>query len=305
MAARKPVVLPETFSGGASWEDWIEHFERTAAVNEWTEDAVKLKWLQVRLTGRAATAYKRFATEVKNDYKRSKEVLQKRFEPDSKKEIYMMEFQTRKKLKGEDWATFGEDVRILAEKAYPGLQPEAQETLALNHYLTQVDNAQVAFGVRQKKPQTIDEAVQYTLELESYLPRTPAKPVRVSLVNQEEDSNIAAASLRRSDLFTQLLDRMDRLEANLKAMEQSRQSGQEAGTMVYQEKGGSSRQYKKSRSQTVVCHKCGKEGHFARGCASRATGRDMQTQGEGAQGGDTVPTLTVSSWSFCFLFCFF
>jgi hypothetical protein len=35
------------------------------------------------------------------------------------------------------------------------------ETLALNRYLSQ----QVAFGVQQKKPVMVDEAVQYTLEL--------------------------------------------------------------------------------------------------------------------------------------------
>jgi hypothetical protein len=39
MAVRKPVVLPEAFDGSACWEDWVEHFERVAAENGWTEDA--------------------------------------------------------------------------------------------------------------------------------------------------------------------------------------------------------------------------------------------------------------------------
>jgi hypothetical protein len=68
MAVRKPVVLPEAFDGSASWEDWVEHFERVAAVNGWTEDAAKLQWLQVRLTGRAATAYKRFPEATKGPF---------------------------------------------------------------------------------------------------------------------------------------------------------------------------------------------------------------------------------------------
>jgi hypothetical protein len=51
MAVRKPLLLPEAFDGSASWEDWVEHFERVAAVNGWTEDAAKLQWLQVRVQG--------------------------------------------------------------------------------------------------------------------------------------------------------------------------------------------------------------------------------------------------------------
>ena len=200
--------MPETFDGSTGgWEDWVEHFERVATVNGWTEDATKLKWLQVRLTGRAATAYKRFAEATKDSYARSKAALKNRFEPDSRKEIYMVELQTRRKRKGEDWAAFGEDVRILAEKAYPGLQPEAQEALALNHYLAQLDSAQVAFGVSQKKPATVEDAVQITLELESYL--LLSKPGRVGQVGQEDvgQEDVGMAAAVTPDAITQLLER--------------------------------------------------------------------------------------------------
>ena len=118
--ASKPLVLPETFQGTESWEDWIEHFERVAAVNEWTSNASKLKWLKVRLTGKAAAALKRFSEATRNDYAALKEALQKRFEPASKKELYMAEFQIRRKRKDEDWASFGDSLRFLAEKSYPG-----------------------------------------------------------------------------------------------------------------------------------------------------------------------------------------
>ena len=73
--ASKPLVLPETFQGTGSWEDWIEHFEREAAVNEWTLNASKLRWLKVRLTGKAAAALKRFPEATSNDYAALKEAL--------------------------------------------------------------------------------------------------------------------------------------------------------------------------------------------------------------------------------------
>ena len=101
--ASKPLVLPETT---VSWEDWIEHFERVAAVNEWTLDVSKLKWLKVCLTGKATVALKRFPEATRDDYAALKVVLQRRFKPVSKKELYMAEFQVRRKWKDENWASF-------------------------------------------------------------------------------------------------------------------------------------------------------------------------------------------------------
>ena len=42
--------MPETFSGQEQdWSEWIDHFENVAVVNGWDTDAVKLKWLKVRI----------------------------------------------------------------------------------------------------------------------------------------------------------------------------------------------------------------------------------------------------------------
>ena len=69
-----------------------------------------------------------------------------------RKELFIAEFHQRKKRRTEDWAAFGEDLLTLVEKAYLTLQPEAQELLALNHLLSQIENPepQIAFAVRQR-----------------------------------------------------------------------------------------------------------------------------------------------------------
>ena len=265
--ATKPVVLPETFNGEKSWDDWIAHFESVADVNEWKEDAAKLKWLQVRLTGRAATAFRRFPEATRKDYKESKKALKKRFEPESKKELYMAEMQNRKKQRSEDWASLGEDLKILAEKAYPDLQAEAQEVLALNHYLTQLENPQIAFGIKQKKPKTVEEAVQFTLEMESYL-----RPSRVSKVNSvKNDTELIAAASKENDSISGLIERMEKLEA---AMKSKNDDPQPQKPKQHRTEDREPRPHKKT---TVICRKCGKEGHFARGCAERV----FKKQGNG------------------------
>ena len=58
MAATRPLISPEPFSGECSWTDWVDHFEAAATVNGW-DDSTKLKWLPVRLTGKAQVAWRR------------------------------------------------------------------------------------------------------------------------------------------------------------------------------------------------------------------------------------------------------
>ena len=53
--------------------------------------------------------------------------------------------------RSEDWATYAEDLKMHVEKAYPVLQVEAQELLALSHFLAQIENSQLVFGYCVRK----------------------------------------------------------------------------------------------------------------------------------------------------------
>ena len=81
--------------------------------------------------------------------------------------------------------------------------------------MTQLDHPQVGFGVEQKQPATLDDAVTATLEMESYLLNVP-KP-SVSLVNHEED-NSTIGTVRTEDKLTslveRLIERVERLESS-------------------------------------------------------------------------------------------
>lgn len=72
-------------------------------------------------------------------------------------QLYMASLNSRARKCGEDWAVFGEDLKLLADKAYPDLQEEAREQFALNQFLAQLENPQVAFSVKQAKPKTVDD----------------------------------------------------------------------------------------------------------------------------------------------------
>ena len=261
--AARPVVLPDQYSGEGNWSDWIDHFESVVAVNNWNADAKKL-WLRVRLTGRAQKAYKRLSAETRDDFEATVRALKDRFEPESKKELYAAEFQARKKKKGEEWADFGEDIKLLADKAFPDLNDDARERLALNSYLAQLDNMQVAVGVKQQRPKTVDEAVRATLELESYM-KPAAKGV--APVGLEEESGFSAVSAVQKTqeammgVLQNLVQRMEKLEAE--GSNRSRRWPRNRGG------GGGGR-----TREEMVCWECHEKGHLSRECPRRNQGND-------------------------------
>ena len=117
----RPLILPEPYSGEKDYTEWREHFESVAAINEWNDKA-KLLWLRVRLT-----AFKRLSDATKASYRDTLAALKERFDPESNRELHIVEFQTQRKVRGESWADFGEDLRVLADKVYPDLQEETRE----------------------------------------------------------------------------------------------------------------------------------------------------------------------------------
>ena len=90
--ASKPLVLPEMFNGEGSWDNWITHFENVAAVNKW-DVAAQILWLKVRGTGRAQKGFQRLSEGAQADFKLATKALRERFEPASKRKLYVAEFK--------------------------------------------------------------------------------------------------------------------------------------------------------------------------------------------------------------------
>ena len=117
------------------------------------------------------------------------------------------------KKANEGWADFADDA--LADKGYPTLQEEAREQLAINAFLQQLTQPQIAFSVKQKRPKTLDDAVAATLEMESYL----AGPSPVGIASSAENLPVCPVSaLSQVDKLTQaveqLTERVERAHAH-------------------------------------------------------------------------------------------
>ena len=256
--ASRPAVIPKAFTGDGEWTQWIYHFENTAAVNEWN-NAKKLLWLKARLTGRAQLALQHLPEETRESYDGVKQAMQDRFEPPSRKGRYQVEFHARRKVQAKGWANFAQDLQNLADKAFPHLQAEARDQLALTHYLAQIENPQLAFSVKQQKPANLDAAVSATLEMESYLP-SKLMTARTDLEGSTKTDTVTAASTKEdlestSHLMKQLLERMGRMEVELHQSKQIQLSRRKTDSNSQPQ-----------RKPPVVCWNCNRPGHIARNC---------------------------------------
>ena len=246
-SSSRPVVLPEPYDGTGDWSDWCWHFENVAEVNGW-DDTQKLQWLRVRITGRAQKVLHRLTSTT---YEAAREALQARFEPDSRHTRYLAEFQSRRKKPGEGWADFAEDVRTLADKAYPTLQEEARERLSINAYLAQLPQPQIAFSVRQKQPDTLDEAVAATLEMESYLQPPQGQSGVSAYLPVAEPVGVGIDSVDRVTQLTGLVEKLAGQVEKLQLLVSNPSRGP-----------GSNR----PRRPRGACWNCQQYGHQARNC---------------------------------------
>ena len=137
-AASRPLVLPEPFNREGSWREWNSTL--TMCPQSTAGMMTTIKWLKVRLTGRAQVAFQRLPAEARSDFEQARRALQLQFDPPSRKSRYQAELQLRNK-KAESWANLADDLHTIAKRAYPDLSDEAKETLA---YLAQLDDPQVA-----------------------------------------------------------------------------------------------------------------------------------------------------------------
>ena len=224
---------------------------------------MKLKWIKVRLIGRAQKAFQHLGEEVKGDYAGAKAALKSRFEPESKKSRYRAELETRRKKREEGWADFAEDLRVLSEKAYPQLQLQARECLAINAYLKQISNPQVAFAVRQKHPGNLDEAVTATLEMESYVVYQSAG-VKGSVASVQEETLVAATSSQQD---TRMLSLLEKLVDRVEKLEQSSRDSCRGGPSR-QNTNRQSRGAQRTPVGSRACWSCGRIGHLQKDCPS-------------------------------------
>jgi hypothetical protein len=150
-------IRPDQYNGDDDWEQYISHFEDCAELGQWNQKEMLLT-LAASLKGQARVFYTSLSQTDRSSYRGLVNVLEQRFGSARQQARWLSRFQARTKLFGESIAAFGDDLRLLARKAYGNLELEAQETLALQQFYKAL-SVEMKCRVMDKECSTVTEAV--------------------------------------------------------------------------------------------------------------------------------------------------
>eukprot|EP00731_Ephydatia_muelleri_P011771 Em0006g665a len=103
-------AVPTPYTEDGNWEKWIHTFEKSLHTKKITDNDIKLRYLQLRLTGKASTLFSGIV-EIQNDFDKVKKLLGV--------EIYRNKFEKRQRQFGQTWRKYTDELRNLGEKIYP------------------------------------------------------------------------------------------------------------------------------------------------------------------------------------------
>ncbi|CAC5374935.1 unnamed protein product [Mytilus coruscus] len=174
---KRPVVMPDVFTGEEEWTDWLFQFESCSSLNDW-DDGLKCKFIIVGLKGTA-------------------------------------EIMGRRKKPSETYLEMGNSIRTLARKAYPSLSNNVRDELVKDKFLRGLDKTELALKIRHANPKTLDEAIRMTLEWEAVekdvKDTNTASENKILATMTEETGACASINLSKTDELIGLMTEMMKL----------------------------------------------------------------------------------------------
>ncbi|KAH3700295.1 hypothetical protein DPMN_075270 [Dreissena polymorpha] len=129
---RTAIMRPATNNGFGSWSDYKAHFDACSELNIWTEKEKGL-YLAVSLRGQAQGVFGNLSKQC-DDYTELVIALQERFQPPNQTELYRVQLRERKQRALENLSELAQDIRRLANLAYPTAPADVREILAKEQF---------------------------------------------------------------------------------------------------------------------------------------------------------------------------
>ena len=256
-SAPSVTVRPDKFSGEDSWDDYIEHFETVAIINNWTNR--KRQYLYVHLSGPALEYVNCLSRPQKDTYEALCESLALRYSAVQLATVYKAELKGRLRLSGESIPALGHAIRKLVAKAYPSVERTAAEKFAIDAFENALTDREQRSKVSESSPSTLDEAVQLAVAKEAWqiserrrVDFLPEAAICAVSTGDAPPMKRSPASLEMS-LIEKLIDRFEAMEK---------------------------RDEERARKRQVICFNCDGAGHIAKYCKKerRVTGNENQSR---------------------------
>lgn len=277
-------IKPDKYDGDEDWEQYISHFEDCAELGKWNKRE-KFLTLAACLKGQARAFYTTLSRHEKVTYEDLAHALEQRFGSARQQTRWVSKFQTRLKLVGESIAAFGDDLRLLARKAYSNLELEAQETLALQQFCKAL-SVEMKCRVMDRDCKTIAEAVEVVERYEDLMNESHFERRRniVRQVGGSEDQTVANGHDGYGQRKASWQDRGTRSDEGLQRTLRSIQFRLDRIEKSSQ---------RRNRDGPRRCFACQGLNHIARNCPNRQNSndsRDTSSDGNNLSGNDISST---------------
>lgn len=256
---RSMTIKPDTFDGTDDWDQYISHFENCAELGQWTERERALT-LAACLKGQARVFYASLQAHFVCNYKSLVSKLEQRFGSARQQTRWLSRLQSRQRLPHEPIASFGDDIRLMAQKAYPSLDSNAQEMLALQQFYKAV-SLEMRCRLMDRETKNISDAVDVVERYEEIVGdstdrrRNVVRSAGHSDPNDQRTESTGKSENNLERTLKSIADRLEKLE--------SRKTGQ-----------WPNRQQTPKDQRT--CFTCGSPDHFFRQCPHNRNGTQQK-----------------------------
>ena len=139
--------------------------------------------------------------------------LQNRFGTANRAEVYMAQLKNRVRQRNETIPELAQNIRKLTRQAYPGANSDLIDTLALDHFIDSLLDAETRLRLRECSPKTIQEAETLAVKLEAQrlADRQRSKNVG-SLSETSEDRNFSNDMRKLSETVNGLVESVEHLQ---------------------------------------------------------------------------------------------
>ena len=166
--AGKPQIKPQRYDGRGSWTQYLQHFKRVSVVNEWSQ-AHRHNFLMVLLDKEALSYAEGLPEEKKEDFNELVLAMEERFGDKMLTEVFKSELKSRTRKDQEALPSLGQAIRDLVWKAYPRLDWDAKEDLAVDYFIQAIPNREIRLHLHQRQPRNTMEAVKVAVDLEAWM----------------------------------------------------------------------------------------------------------------------------------------
>jgi hypothetical protein len=160
-------VKPPTFDGTEDLNEFLISFQICSDLNNWN---IRSKGLCLAscLKGDARSMLTEIDTRDHCDYKLLVDLLNQRYGPANRTDIFKAKLKTRVKQKGETISQLSQDIYRLTRNTYASASKEVIEAIALDHFIDAITDSEIRLRLKEISPKTLLEAEQAAIRLEAF-----------------------------------------------------------------------------------------------------------------------------------------